>query len=240
MEAKIGKRTAAADGSKPKPESGPAASKKLAERRKDKHPASPAHSLDGSPQKVKVVAPSASGPRAAQPAPLAAAPDPQAGSQAQKNGGSLPHPKIEDMNVQYKLNVLTNNGGMLRVADLRAQLRPGPPAAAERPFRMPDKLPPESQKPFKQIRCARLTQTDDRLERAAARHEGGARGVPQQRVHPRRRLAGQVGQPHRGGAAQGLRGAGRVALDRRGRREPEDERHQLRSRTSRRAASCSR
>ena len=243
METKIGKRSAAAEGSKHKPEPGPAPHKKIADRKKDKPHQSPARSPpQGSPQKVKVVANSAPGPRAA-PAGLPLpnpGPEAQAGPQAQMNGGSLPHPRIEDMSVQYKLNVATNNGGMLRVAELRAQLRPGQPAAAERPFRMPDKLPLESQKPFKHIRCAQLTQTDDRLQRPAAGHEAGARGVPQQRVHPRGRLARQVREPRRRGLAPGRRGHRRVALHRRGRREPQDARSQLRSPGSPRAASCSR
>jgi hypothetical protein len=155
---KIGKRSAAADGSKSKQESGPAHSKKAAnERKKEKQAHSKSNSVDPSPQKKKVVAPHAQGPKHAAapptPTPVTLPQDPQTGPHGQKNGGgSLPHPKIEDMNVQYKLNVLTNNGGMLRVADLRAQLQPGQPPVAERKFVMPDKLPPESQKAFKPIR----------------------------------------------------------------------------------------
>ena len=192
-----GKRSATAISPRPKQEATQASGKRpAADAKKERPQQSVSNSQDLSPQKVKVVAASGPGhkPPSAQPVPTQA-PGQSAQSGQKNGGGSLPHPKIGSMDVQYKLNVLTNNGGMLRVADLRAQLMPGQPALPERRLAMPDKLPLESQKPFKAIRCASLTQPNHGLEPAAPRHEGSPRGVPQQRLHPRRRLARQVRQP---------------------------------------------
>lgn len=77
-----------------------------------------------------------------------------------------PHPQIEDKGFQYKLNVLTNNGGMLSVGELRAKLTGGLGTANSngRQINMPDRLAPEHQKNFKSLRYTKFkTQTDDCL-----------------------------------------------------------------------------